>query len=452
MEHDNDKEGDMNSSLDSESQYYNITDLAPLQLHNELFNIQLSIISELEMSSLLKSLVNRARSFFNADLIVLFLYDVDKGVLLYETDSSKTGKSYENISLMPGEGAAGMAFIEKRSIAIEGYRGWDNRYLSEKEIAEANHAMAVPLYWGENEMIGALTAARFSSGSKPFSARSVKRLEAFGLLASIAIRNARDREMIISLNERLMEQSAFISSGLSLTESMLYQRNQELMESLKKNERIQSEERRRIANDMHDDVLQLLYGANNLLEAALNYSQTDPTKVPDIIASTKQGLAETERSLRGAIHNLRHSGLEKGSFIAGLINYAKAMSNDAGLSFSSEVIGEKRLLGASSEMVVLRIIQEAIQNTIEHAHADSITLTVHYQDEQVCFLIEDDGIGVELTESENRQMVSKENHYGMQIMYERSEAIGAQLRLQSRPGVGMGVALTIPYTKGNPAG
>jgi two-component system nitrate/nitrite sensor histidine kinase NarX len=99
-------------------------------------------------------------------------------------------------------------------------------------------------------------------------------------------------------------------------------------------------------------------------------------------------------------------------------------------------------LPASFEVEVLRIIQEALNNIRKHSQAQNVRILLRAKPQGDChILIEDDGVGIDARKSNDK----KRDHYGLNIMAERTKRINGDLKIESEPSEGTRVILTFNY-------
>jgi signal transduction histidine kinase len=95
-------------------------------------------------------------------------------------------------------------------------------------------------------------------------------------------------------------------------------------------------------------------------------------------------------------------------------------------------------LPAEVEIALFRIVQEAVTNSVRHAHAERVSVLVERRDRQIIMVIEDDGVGLELEE------VARSDRLGMVGMGERTEMLGGNLFVESAPGSGTTIVAEVP--------
>jgi signal transduction histidine kinase len=200
----------------------------------------------------------------------------------------------------------------------------------------------------------------------------------------------------------------------------------------------QEDERRRIARELHDSTSQsltsLIIGLKNLEECCDN---------PDILPHFVQLREETGRTL-DEVHalalRLRPAVLDDLGLEAALERLVSEWRLRYNVSADVLVhLREERLPG-DVETTLYRIVQEALTNIGKHAQANSVSVLVERKDRDVIAIIEDDGIGFDMSSSFDR------GHLGLLGMRERAELLLGNLILESRDREGTSIFVTIPIT------
>ena len=199
-------------------------------------------------------------------------------------------------------------------------------------------------------------------------------------------------------------------------------------------------ERRRIAADLHDGVVQDLAGMSYSLNAV---SERISSQVaPDITASLREAAAHARgavRQLRTLLveiypPNLRSTGLH--SAVADLLAALSADGIETELSFPDELH-----LRPEVEQLVFRAVAEALRNVQRHSHARHVTVTIAGQGSSVLIEIADDGVGFAPADRERR---SAEGHLGLTLLEELTERHGGTLEIRGTPGHGTSFRLEVP--------
>lgn len=183
------------------------------------------------------------------------------------------------------------------------------------------------------------------------------------------------------------------------------------------------EERQRLARELHDSVTQELYGVTLYAEATARLltagNVAEAINYLNEICTTAQ---ETLREMRLLIFELRPPILEKEGLAAALQARLEAVEGRAGLETHFHCVGEERF-SAQIEENVYRIAQEALNNTLKHSTAHSITLNIELKPKHLFLEVIDDGIGFD-----SRHL---EGGMGITGMHERASQIGGQLSINS---------------------
>jgi signal transduction histidine kinase/ligand-binding sensor domain-containing protein len=198
------------------------------------------------------------------------------------------------------------------------------------------------------------------------------------------------------------------------------------------------DERTRIAQELHDTVVQAISGSTMLVENAAE-------KVPDSMPVVKGALLRAVDKLdvalaesRAALKGLRSSASSENNLASQLSDVA----NDAqtpGIAFKLVITGEPRPIRPMIQYEVFRIASEAIGNAFKHSGAQSIRVELDYLN-GLRVSVRDDGTGI----PEQVRLQGKDGHFGLAGMRERVESIGGALEVASRVREGTEVDLIVP--------
>lgn len=201
-------------------------------------------------------------------------------------------------------------------------------------------------------------------------------------------------------------------------------------------ESAQTEERNRLAREIHDTIAQDLSAIAFQLEAAeaLLAQQTDPERVRRSVTAaldlTRKGLEEARRS----VLDLRAAPLEGRTLPAALA----ALAEEAGVTFEPSPAAVP--LPPAVEVGLYRIAQEALQNALRHAGASSVVLRLEASSDRVRLTVQDDGKGFpEGTASSGR--------FGLVGMQERARLLGGSFQVESSPGAGTRITAEVPLRR-----
>ncbi len=190
----------------------------------------------------------------------------------------------------------------------------------------------------------------------------------------------------------------------------------------------QEEERRRIAQDLHDQALQLVVELRRHVDRVV---RSAPKAGRDLLAA--RDLADqTLDELRTVTVRLRPPDLDDLGLVASLERLA-ADAERRGLPASLDVEGTPAPIPPDLALAFYRVGQEALTNAEQHAHASRVTLRVTFAPGQLRLEVADDGLGFDVAHVEE---VVGDVHLGLVGMRERMQLVGGQLELRSEPGRG----------------
>ncbi len=197
-------------------------------------------------------------------------------------------------------------------------------------------------------------------------------------------------------------------------------------------------ERNRLARDLHDSVAQTLYGLTLQSEAAarkLSSGELDATAeyLQQIKESAQQTLVET----RLLIYELRPQVLEAEGLAAALNARLEAVERRSGIAAQLD-IGGLPDLPPQVETNLYRILLEALNNSLKHAHASRVDIAIHNRDDRITLIVADDGVGFDPASP------GILGGMGLDGMKERASQVGAQLVIESTPGQGARVVVEVP--------
>jgi len=198
-------------------------------------------------------------------------------------------------------------------------------------------------------------------------------------------------------------------------------------------------ERRKINRELHDRVGQNLAALNiqlNIIRSKL--TQRSLRAVSAHLQTTQALLEETAAHARNVMADLRPPALDDYGLLAALRGYVESFAANAVVPIT--VLGDDLAprLPLDAEISLFRIAQGAIANAVQHARAQRIEVSLAVTPERVTLTIADDGAGFN-----PEHVVPARPSWGLTIMQERAEAIGARLTVESAPGTGTRVCVAI---------
>jgi len=195
----------------------------------------------------------------------------------------------------------------------------------------------------------------------------------------------------------------------------------------------QEEERARVARDLHDEVNQSLTGLLLRLEAA---REAAPPELEAEISETKALANQAMTELLSLARQLRPTALDDLGLAAAIGGQVEQLSRGE-IEARLETEGDFSDLGDDQQLVVYRVAQEALNNAARHSGAGRVEVRLRRdEDGGVVLEVSDDGRGFAFDESERG--------LGIGGMRERALLVVAELTIESRPGAGTTVRLTVP--------
>lgn len=234
------------------------------------------------------------------------------------------------------------------------------------------------------------------------------------------------QESLIQLRQRT---EVIMSSAEERQEERLRQ-NEQLRDLLRRDLRMQEDERRHIASEIHDAVSPLITGAlyqSRALQRA-NGDKT-PEMVEDSLGDVNDLLERASQELHGIIFDLRPPDLDDLGVVPAIEAFVNTIQR-TGLEARLEVIDEPPPLTPEVRLGIYRIVQEALHNVLRHAGADEAVVRMEYVNNLLRVTIRDNGAGFD------PQGARRPTSLGLLSMRERAAAIGADFEILSRPGGG----------------
>ncbi len=198
-------------------------------------------------------------------------------------------------------------------------------------------------------------------------------------------------------------------------------------------------ERTRIAQDLHDTLLQGVLSASMQLDLAEDQIPAGSPAKP-LLRRVLELMAQVTDEGRHALQGLRTAESSAVDLESAMSRLSAEFACDEKIAYRMMVQGTPRRLRPAVRDEVYRIGREAVVNAFVHAQANNVEVRIEYANRLLRLLVQDDGCGIDpVVLNEGR-----EGHWGLIGMRERSEGIGAQLKLRSRFGIGTEVELVVP--------
>lgn len=285
------------------------------------------------------------------------------------------------------------------------YRQWASTDRAEHDGEASQHPrawLAVPLQL-RGQLVGLLTVQHTQPGY--FTPKHLDLALAFADQAAIAIENA-----------QLYEQAQSLAA---------------------------MQERQKLARELHDSVSQALYGialGTRTARTLVTRADEQPLKtalgepLDYTLSLAEAGLAE----MRALIFELRPESLASEGLVAALEKQTDALRARYHLAVAAD-FGAEPDIALPAKTVLYRVAQEALHNIVKHAGASQVVVKLAADNGRLALIISDNGQGFDPS-------ASFPGHLGLKSMRERVEGIGGDYTLESRPGRGTTITVTVPST------
>lgn len=205
--------------------------------------------------------------------------------------------------------------------------------------------------------------------------------------------------------------------------------------------RAHEEERKRIARELHDDTIQTLVALSRQLDSVISRQRKAGDKTTGSLEGVQREIDESLVRIRRFIQYLRPPILEYLGLVPALRELGEQMQREAGIGIAIESAEDRYALDAEQQLLVYRIVQEALRNVWKHSQAECCTVELGKEEECIQIVIEDDGIGFPARDPSDLLTTGKLGLMGMQ---ERAHLLGGTLEIHPSRGGGTTVKLTIP--------
>lgn len=199
------------------------------------------------------------------------------------------------------------------------------------------------------------------------------------------------------------------------------------------------QERERIGQDLHDGIIQALYGVGLFLEDVPELIDTDRAEAEARVDRAIDAIHESIRDIRGFIFGLRgEEGTTNGGLAEGLARLCEELRRGSAAQVAVQAPVDPPM-DAEDVAQVLRLAREALSNVARHSAASHVQVTLEAREDGTELRIIDDGRGFD------RSIAPPPGHHGLGNMRARAAELGATLDVDSRPGGGTTVRLWVPH-------
>lgn len=237
----------------------------------------------------------------------------------------------------------------------------------------------------------------------------------------------------VRIDERIQHVHRQIDEQVKLSQKMV---REKAVDQEKKIQEVISQERNRLARELHDSVSQQLFAASMLMSAITESNDVKLTERKQL-KLVEEMIHQSQLEMRALLLHLRPVALHDKTLQEGIQELLIELTQKVPMDITWKL--ESVILDKGMEDHLFRIVQESISNTLRHAKARSLEVLLLERDHLLILRITDDGVGFVMDES-------KTGSYGLQNMYERAVEIGGKLKIVSVPKQGTQLEVKIPIT------
>jgi signal transduction histidine kinase len=194
-----------------------------------------------------------------------------------------------------------------------------------------------------------------------------------------------------------------------------------------------------MARELHDALTQTLFGARLAIQTASAALAPENAAAVEHLERAEALVTDAFGELRALIEDLRPPDLENDRLTGAARKQLALLERTSDLAVDLDVAGDASDLDPETERQVFRILQEAVANVVRHARASSLTVSIAVEDGHLAITVQDDGVGFDPTERAVRS-----RRLGLTSMFERAQALGGRLTIDSSPGGGTTVRAEVP--------
>lgn len=239
-----------------------------------------------------------------------------------------------------------------------------------------------------------------------------------------------------NLNQQLVEELAIQVRALDQANASLQDAQRRLMTE-------REQERKHLARELHDQVIQDLLGTNYQIEAIESVADD---KVSDSLAEIRTNIRTMVDDLRRICGDLRPPTIDSLGLGAAINSFVRDWSDRTGIPVDLEISQQLGRLPEAIELSVFRIVQEGLNNIWKHAEASLAQVTIDRTSPRTLLLtILDDGVG--LPKNFDLAKMSAGGHYGVLGISERVALLGGRLQLQNHNKGGTILQVEIPHPR-----
>ncbi len=396
-----------------------------MQLVND---VALRLSSILAVEELLWEVVRLIQSTFGYYYVNISTVDEARSVVICRAAWDITGPRRDLIGWE----------LRIRDEGMGGWVAWSGEPVLAEDVALESHYYFDPRFPSTSSEV----TVPIKRGSRTIGVVDVQDVKTCGFDADdVTLLETLARQVSVAL------ENAALFEELTRSRVALERKACDLDDFVEQSARAQEEERRRIASDLHDGVMQLLIGSRFELETLRTARLALPAPVLEQLGNVSGVLAECSEEMRRVIFDLYPPGLEDLGLLPALQKHVSTFRRLSGLGCVLRTAGRPVRLSSQAELAAYRIVQEALSNVFKHAGGADPTIELRFSRSGLRIVVRDGGCGFE-----QDRLDRSRPRFGLENMRRKAMSIGATLDIRSGEGQGTTVTLSIPRGAGRPGG
>ncbi|OGO16287.1 MAG: hypothetical protein A2Z02_03625 [Chloroflexi bacterium RBG_16_48_7] len=376
-----------------------------------LFELNKSIISELNAGKIFNHIVRIVCIETRAEKVSLLLLN-DTGDRLIVKAAIGLHKSVVGKAAQPPDDQISWSVIKLRKALLINPSARKN---GDRPHVNRISALCVPLSI-KGKIIGVINCSKTNGGA--FTESDLELLSILAGQAAIAIENAK---LFNDVNEHKSSIEMFLRKSLTA----------------------QEDERKRISSELHDSLAQWIVSASystQLSDSLISMSKYDDAR--NEIKRAYKILDQSIKELRRVILDLHPVILSEMGLVEGIKQHIESFFHGQQTVVNFKTVGVPHSLLPTQDIVIYRIVLEALNNIRKHAKAAKVDVVIRFGSSEVLIRIEDNGCGFDLAATLQRETAN--GNIGLLSMRERAEMVGGSLNITSIPEKGTKVIVRIP--------
>ncbi len=391
-----------------------------------------AVSQSLELQDVLNAAINKVMKVMEAEVAQVFMLNEESHELELEVYQGISEEFAVEVNrLKVGEGFNGRVVQTGEPLVVEDASN-DPRLTRSVVKREGLHAQIIVPLRAKGRVIGTLCVARRNHSR--FNSEDLELLHPIASHIGVAADNAR-----LYHRERIMAKQ--IAEDASVEKDM----RENLSFYLRRVTRAQEEERTRIARELHDETAQDLIALSRQVDDLISRGNHLSTSDTALLKGLQDQIDRTLSGVRRFSQDLRPSILDDLGLLPALEWLTSDTSQYFGINIKIRVVGSAHRFAPEVELVLFRIVQEALRNVCKHSAASKAKVTLEFGEENTVVSVRDNGKGFEF--QKGTRDLDSSGKLGLVGMQERARLLGGSLDIESEMGKGTNIVVTVPLAQ-----